>query len=114
VGRQSGCESQRVAGAAIAALLAELGNAPYPAQLIVTAAASCAFLAVLIRPTKSSPSDWFTVRALLALNLIVFGISYGHRLHLAIAATTIVLGLSLLTTTNRTELAARGRHRRKR
>ena len=103
-----------VTGAAIATLLAALASAPYPAQLVTTTAASCAFLALLIRPGKPSPSDWFKVRVLLAANLVVFGISYAHKLSLPLAALTIALGLSLLALTVRAHIVDRSRHRSKR
>ena len=84
------------AGAAIAALLAAVGHAQHPAQVVVTIAASCAFLALLTRRRQATPSDWFTVRLLLAGNLVVFGVSDEHQLGVALAVTAIVSGLALL------------------
>jgi hypothetical protein len=103
-----------VSGAAIATLLATLGSAAYPAQVVTTTAAGCAFLALLVRPGKPSSSDWFKVRVLLAVNLVVFGISYAHKLSLPLAAVTISLGFSLLALTVRARVVDRGRHRSKR
>ena len=80
-----------VSGATIATLLAVVARASYPAQLVTTTAAGCAFLALLLRPRRPSSSDWFKVRFLLAVNLVVFGISYAHRLSLALAAITVSL-----------------------
>ena len=84
------------AGAAIAALLAAIGHAQHPAQVVVTIAASCAFLALLTQRRQAMPSDWFTVRLLLAGNLVVFGVSDEHQLGIALAATAILSGLALL------------------
>jgi hypothetical protein len=52
-------------GAAIALLLAAVGHAAQPAQVVVTLAASFAFLALLTRRGRVAQSDWFTVRVLL-------------------------------------------------
>jgi hypothetical protein len=101
-----------VGGATIAILLAALGGASHPAQFVFTTAAGCAFLALLTRPTKPSPTDWFTVRALLAVNLIVFGISYAHKLTVPVAAIPVFIGLSLLALTIRTRVIDRASHRR--
>jgi hypothetical protein len=79
-------------GAAIGALLAAVGDAEHPAQVVVTLAASSAFLALLTRRGQVRQSDWFTVRVLLAGNLVVFWISYAH----ALAASAALLGLALL------------------
>ncbi|HUA47682.1 MAG TPA: hypothetical protein VMA77_20765 [Solirubrobacteraceae bacterium] len=103
-----------VSGAAIATLLAGVARAPYPAQFVTTTAAGCAFLALLVGPGRPSASDWFVVRVLLAVNLVVFGISYAHKLSLALAAITVSLGLSLLALTIRAGAVGRGRHRSKR
>ena len=84
------------AGAAIAALLAAAGHAQYPAQVVVSVAAAGAFLAVLTRRGQATRSEWFTVRLLLAGNLIVFGVSYEHHLGIALAAPAILSGLALL------------------
>ena len=84
------------ASAAIAALLAAVSHPQYPAQVVVSVAAACAFLAVLTRRGQATPSEWLTVRLLLAGNLIVFGISYEHHLGIALAAPTILSGLALL------------------
>jgi Protein of unknown function (DUF5661) len=100
-----------VAGATIATLLAVVARAPYPAQFVTTTAAGCAFLALLLRPGRPSSSDWFKVRFLLAVNLVVFGIRYAHKLSLALAATTVSLGLPLLAMTIRARMVERGRHR---
>ena len=100
-----------VSGATIATLLAVVARAPYPAQFVTTTAAGCAFLALLLRPRRPSSSDWFKVRFLLAVNLVVFGISYAHRLSLALAAITVSLGLALLALTVRARMVERGRHR---
>lgn len=83
-------------GAAIAALLAAVGQAEHPAQVVVTLAASFAFLALLTRRGRVTQSDWFTVRVLLAGNLVVFGISYADQLGVALAVSAAVLGLALL------------------
>jgi drug/metabolite transporter (DMT)-like permease len=84
------------AGAAIAALLAALGHAKHPAQVVVTIPASCAFLALLTRRRQVTRSDWFTVRLLLAGNLVVLGASDEHQLGVPLAATAILSGLALL------------------
>jgi hypothetical protein len=80
------------AGAAIAALLPSVGHAKQPAQVVVTLAASCAFLALLTQRRQATPSDWFTVRLL----LVVFGASNEHQLGIALAVTAILSGLALL------------------
>ena len=84
------------AGAATAALLAAVSHPPYPAQVVVSVAAACAFLAVLTRRGQATRSEWLTVRLLLAGNLIVFGISYEHHLGIVLAAPAILSGLALL------------------
>jgi hypothetical protein len=84
------------ASAAAAALLAAIGHANYPAQVVVSIAAAGAFLALLTRPGGASRSEWLTVRLLLAGNLIVFGASYEDHLGSALAATAILSGLGLL------------------
>lgn len=101
-------------GAVIATLAAAVDRAPYPAQFVTTTAAGCAFLALLAGPGRPSSSDWFKVRILLALNLVVFGISYAHRLSVTVAVITVSLGLSLLALTVRAHVIERGRHRSKR
>ena len=83
-------------GATLGALLAAVGHAQHPAQVVVTLAASCAFLALLTRRVRATRSDWFTVRLLLAGNLVVFGVSEEHQLGVAPAVTAIVSGLALL------------------
>ena len=103
-----------VGGAAIAMLAAAVARAPYPAQFVTSSAAGCAFLALLIGPGRPSSSDWFKVRVLLAINLVVFGVSYAYKLSLALAAITVSLGLSLLAFTVRAHMLNRGRHRSQR
>ena len=66
--------------AAAAALLAAVGHAQHPAQVVVSIAAAFSFLAVLPRRGPATRSEWLTVRLLLAGNLIVFGVSYEHHL----------------------------------
>jgi len=83
-------------GAAVALLLAAVGHAEHPAQVVVTLAASFALLALLTRRGSVAQSDWFTVRVLLAGNLVVFGISSAHQLGLILAGSAAVLGLALL------------------
>ena len=102
------------AGAAIAALLAAVGHAKHPAQVVVTLAASCAFLALLTRRRQATPSDWFTVRLLLAGNLVVIGISEEHQLGIALAATAILSGLALLVVAIRAHVLQQRRRRRQR
>lgn len=41
-------------------------------------------------------SDWFTVRVLLAGNLVVFGVSYALQLGVVLAVSAVLLGLLLL------------------
>jgi hypothetical protein len=69
---------------------------PRPAQVVVTVAASCAFLALLTRRGQVTPADWFTVRVLLAGNLVVFGISNAHRLGAALVVPVVLSGVLLL------------------
>lgn len=102
------------AGAAIAALLAAVGHAKHPPQVVVTLAASCAFLALLTRRRQVTRSDWFTVRLLLAGNLVVFGVSDEHQLGIALAATAIVSGLALLLVAIRARVLQQKRRRPKR
>jgi hypothetical protein len=84
------------AGAAIATLLATVSHTPHPAQVVVSLAASCAFLALLTRRGQVTRSDWFTVRLLLAGNLIVFGIASRYELGVGLALPAILSGLALL------------------
>lgn len=99
------------AGAAMAALLATVGHAKHPAQVVVTLAASCAFLALLTRRRQATPSDWFTVRLLLAGNLVVFGASDEHQLGVPLAATAILSGLALLLVAIRARILQQRRQR---
>jgi hypothetical protein len=82
--------------AAVAALLCAVGHAQHPAQVVVSLAAAAAFLAVLTRRGTAEPTEWLTVRILLAGNLIVFGVSYERHLGLALAVPAILSGLALL------------------
>jgi len=84
------------ASATGAALLAAVGHAQYPAQVVVSTAAAGAFLALLTRRGPAGRSEWLTVRVLLAGNLIVFGASYDDHLGTALTATAILSGLALL------------------
>ena len=85
-------------GAAAAAVLSAIGHAQHPAQVVVSIAAAAAFLAVLTRRGTAEPTEWLTVRLLLAGNLIVFGVSYEHHLGIALAVPAILSGLALLIT----------------
>jgi hypothetical protein len=42
------------------------------------------------------PTEWFTVRVLLAGNLVVFGIGNAHRLGMSIAVLVVPTGMVLL------------------
>ena len=42
------------------------------------------------------PEDWFTVQVLLAVNLVVFGISDADQLGVAFAAVVVLAGVLLL------------------
>jgi len=83
-------------GAMLATVLAVVGDAAHPAQLVVTIAAAAAFLALLSRGRRAAPGDWFTVQVLLAGNLVVFGIGDAHQLGAAPAALIVLLGVLLL------------------
>jgi hypothetical protein len=83
-------------GAVVATLLAAVGDARHPAQVVVAIAAACAFLAALSRGRRAVPADWFTVRVLLAGNLVVFGISNAHRLGMSLAVLVVLTGMVLL------------------
>jgi hypothetical protein len=99
------------AGAAIAAVLAALSHAPHPAQVVVSIAASCAFLALLTQRGQIARSDWFTVRVLLAGNLVVFGVSfsYAQQLGVVLAVSAVLLRLLLLVIAIRARRAAKAR-----
>jgi lipopolysaccharide export LptBFGC system permease protein LptF len=84
------------AGAAVATVLAAVGDAKHPAQVVVTIAAACAFGAVLTRGRQAVPADWFTVQVLLAGNLVVFGISNAHQLGVGLTASVVLAGVLLL------------------
>jgi hypothetical protein len=85
-----------VVGAMLATVLAVVGGAAHPAQLVATIAAAGAFLAVLSRGRGAVPGDWLTVQVLLAGNLVVFGISDAHKLGGALAALAALAGVLLL------------------
>jgi hypothetical protein len=87
------------AGAVLATVLAAVGDAAQPAQLVVSTAAACAFLAVLSRGRRAVPGDWFKVQLLLAGNLIVFGISDSRQLGVTLALLVIVAGLLFMAAT---------------
>jgi hypothetical protein len=85
-----------LAATAGAALLAAVSHVRHPAQVVVSIAASSAFLALLTRRGQFTGSDWFTVRVLLAGNLLVFAVSYAHQLGVTLAVSAALFGLAVL------------------
>ena len=83
-------------GGALGAFLAAAGHAQHPAQVVVTLAASFAFFALLTQRVRATRSDWFTVRLLLAGNLVYYGITSEHQLGVVLAMPAILSGLALL------------------
>lgn len=83
-------------GAAVATVLVALVGAPQPAQVIVSSAAGAAFLAILLQGRHARMTDWFTVRVLLAGNLLVFGIANITRVGALLATFAILSGSVLL------------------
>lgn len=81
-----------VTGAGIAGVLVALAGAPQPAQVIVSTAAGAAFLAILLQGRRARMADWFTVRLLLAGNLLVFGIANFARVGALLATFAILSG----------------------
>lgn len=84
------------AGAILATVLAVVGDAAHPAQVVVSIAAACAVIAVWSLGRRAAPRDWFTVQVLLAGNLMVFGISDLHQLGVALAVLVVLAGVLLL------------------
>jgi len=84
------------AAAILATLLAVVGNAAHPAQVVVSVAAAGAFLAVLSLGRRAAPGDWLTVQMLLAGNLVVFGISDAHQLGAVLTTLVVLAGVLLL------------------
>jgi hypothetical protein len=84
--------SAAVGAAAVAALVVFLVGAQQPAQVIVGAAAAAAFLAVLLQGRRSRMTGWYTVRLLLAGNLVVLGIGSFRSLGALLAAVAILSG----------------------
>jgi len=100
-----------VAGAGVGLLLAAAGQAKHPAQVVVSLAAGCSFLAILSSGRKGTPADWFTVRLLLAGNLAVFGISSAHDLGDAMAVLLVVSGALLAAASTGVYLRERAKHK---
>ena len=98
-------------GAAAAAVLVTLASAPQPAQVIVSTAAGAAFLAILLQGRHARTADWFTVRVLLAGNLLVFGIADARRVG-ALLATLAILSGSVLVIVALISYAREVRNRR--
>jgi hypothetical protein len=84
------------AGAILATLLAVVGNAAHPAQVVVSVAAAGAFLGVLSLRRRAAPGDWLTVQVLLAGNLVVFGVSEAHQLGAVLTTLVVLAGVLLL------------------
>lgn len=97
------------AAAAAAVVLAAASNAKEPAQLVVAVAAGSAFVALLTRARQATPSDWLTVRLLLAGNLIVFGVGNRHELGTALAMIVVVNGILLTAAAIRAHVRRRPR-----
>jgi hypothetical protein len=101
-----------VVAATLAAILAVVGHAKYPAQVVVALAAGGAFLAAQSKGRHATPSDWLTVRLLLAGNLIVFATGNANSLGSLLAATIILAGVLLAAAATHAYLrAGRGRDR---
>ena len=109
--------TMRVTAAAVGSAIVATGlvatvHAAHPAQFVMSTAAGLAFLTALGRRSKPSRSDWLTVRLLLAANLVVFGISEAQELGAAVAAATILSGVTLAATAVRSYLARATAERR--
>jgi hypothetical protein len=100
-----------VVGAGLGVLLADVAHAKHPAQVVVALAAGCSFLAILGSGRDGTPSDWFTVRLLLAGNLVVFGIGNAHSLGGAVAVLLVLSGALLAAAATRVYLRGRGKRK---
>lgn len=98
-------------GACVGLLLAAVAHAKHPAQVVVSLAAGCAFLAILSSGRKGAPADWFTVRLLLAGNLVVFGISSAHDLGAAVVVLLVLSGVLLATASAHVYLRERAKRK---
>ena len=98
-------------GAGVGLLLAAAAHAKHPAQVVVSLAAGCSFLAILSSGRRGAPADWFTVRLLLAGNLVVFGVSSAHDLGDAMAGLLVVGGVLLAAASTRVYLRERAKRR---
>lgn len=100
-----------VAGAGVGLLLAAAAHAKHPAQVVVSLAAGCAFLAVRSSGQEDVPADWFTVRLLLAGDLVVFGVSSAHDLGDAAGVVLVLSGALLAATSARVYLRERAKRK---
>ena len=100
-----------IASAIAAAGLAIAGHAAHPAQVVLAVAAACSFLALLRARRRPSAADWFVVRALLAGDLALFGISEANQLGTPVAAFAVISGVALASTATYTYTR---RHRKRR
>lgn len=103
-----------VVAAVFAAVLAVVGHAERPAQVVVALAAGGAFLAARSKGPDATSSNWFTVRLLLAGNLIVFGVGNTQSLGAFLAAIIVLIGVLFAVVTTRSHMRLRRRHNRKR
>jgi len=94
-----------------ATALATAGHAAHPALVVLAVAAGCSFLAALRSLHRPSPTDWLTVRLLLATNLAVYGIVDTDPLGTPAAAFAIASG-ALLAGSAIYTYATRSRRRR--
>ena len=99
------------AGAGVGLLLAAAAHAGHPAQVVVALAAGCSFLAILSSGREGAPADWFTVRLLLAGNLVVFGISSAHDLGDAVVVLLVLSGALLAVASTRVYLRERAKRK---
>jgi predicted membrane channel-forming protein YqfA (hemolysin III family) len=100
-----------VVGAGLGVVLAAVAHARHPAQVVVALAAGLAFLAILTRGRDGAASDWFTVRLLLAGNLVVFAIGNAHSLGSAAVVLLVVSGALLAVGATCAYLRGRGKRK---
>ena len=99
-----------VALGALAGLIGALvGSAQHPAQVVVGVAAGSGSLAVLSLREGATAVDWFTVRLLLAGNIVVFAISNNGSLGWVLTVLLLLNAVPLLGASLWSTVAARGR-----
>jgi hypothetical protein len=87
-----------------------LSNGPPAARCILLAGTQASHRSTSMR-MEGAPADWFTVRLLLAGNLVVFGISSAHDLGDAVVVLLVLSGALLAVASTRVYLRERAKRK---